>query len=623
MHEINDQSDLNQDMVDETALSSPLLYVSLGRERARLVPLAFTMPDDVPPIPVNGLKIAWTNEALATFAKMQRDIGSNNSAFVKNMPYAWLRGLIEVSLQNVFRIDPSIGLSQYALRNEAQGPNPFVYLAGSNESETRTVLRPLLDDWMVNCLIPYAQREKVPQASISQLQALQESNQLLSIVAFKSQILPWSWSNRTDTTQPRDNYSFPVLVDYIARRIDGQEIFKGLGSIKRIITSHSGITTGLVELITDPISLPDKGLFSLVVELEVVTFPSLHQPLLKVKVKKRLWLNSLAENSFDRNKISGLIFSRNHPDRAFSYQLTRKQWRTDSAFEVLRRELQLPTQTFDAHQIVRGEASTNDCQVLLTYRRGIRDRQEEHGIETGVPEIDQLDAFNVIAKIIEPIGLKPFDGYSPVTFGRGQSHTIDNTTSRTINAPTLLGATLQFLKTGRNDFTPQYLAAKSDDEINHLLRQHFQIGLTEIQQKWKTVKFSNKEKDQTSELQALIAANQEAIRRIYPNERPLLIIFYEDGAQQDLKILETVIRLLWGDALDIQTNKLPQHTHGPKSELPGKDLKAAGRAEERRKNGSRLQNKLLHSIDVHFALWWQENSIQIQTTTMLPSMTTL
>ena len=299
------------------------------------------------------------------------------------MPYDWLRGLMEVCLQNVFRIEHSIGLSSYALLNEAQ-LNPFVYLDSSNESETKTILDPLLNDWMVHSLIPYAQREGVPQATINQLQELQENSQLLAIVAFHSQILPWSWSNRTGTTQQRDAYSFPLLVDYIARRIAKQKIFKGLGSIKRIITSCSGITTGLIELITNHIPLPEKGLFSFVIELEVVTFPSLHQPLLRVKVKKRLWLNSLAEKSFDSNVINGLIFSRNHPDRAFSYQLIRKQWKTDSAFEVLRRELQLSTQIFDAHQIVRGEASTDDCQVILTHRRGIRDRQKDHGIETGV-----------------------------------------------------------------------------------------------------------------------------------------------------------------------------------------------------------------------------------------------
>ena len=180
MHEINNRSE-DQDSIDETALASQTLYVPVGRERLRLVPLAFTMPDDVQPIPVNGLKIAWTNEAVATFTKMQRDIHSSNSAFVKNMPYAWLRGLMEVCLQNVFRIDPSIGLSPHALRDEAQ-PNPFVYLAGSNESETKTILEPLLDDWMVHSLIPFAQREGVPQATINQLQELQESSKLLACV---------------------------------------------------------------------------------------------------------------------------------------------------------------------------------------------------------------------------------------------------------------------------------------------------------------------------------------------------------------------------------------------------------------------------------------------------------
>ncbi len=79
---------------------------------------------------------------------------------------------------------------------------------------------------------------------------------------------------------------------------------------------------------------------------------------------------------------------------------------------MLRRELQLPTQVFDGRQIVQGEANNEDCQVMLTYREGIQDR-EEHGIETGVPEIDKLEAFDAIAKILAPVGLKPFDDYSP------------------------------------------------------------------------------------------------------------------------------------------------------------------------------------------------------------------
>ncbi len=152
-----------------------------------------------------------------------------------------------------------------------------------------------------------------------------------------------------------------------------------------------------------------------------------------------------------------------------------------------------------------------------------------------------------------------------------------------INTLTLLSATLQTLETGSgSNFTPQYLASKNDDEVNHLLRQHFQVGLDGIQQTWKTIRFAGEDKDQTSELEALIAANQKAIRRIYPNERPLFVIFYQEETRDDLKILEAVIRVLWGNALDIQKNKLPPKTHGPRAELPDKELNAAGRAEKRR-----------------------------------------
>ena len=45
------------------------------------------------------------------------------------------------------------------------------------------------------------------------------------------------------------------------------------------------------------------------------------------------------------------------------------------------------------------------------------------GLKQVFGEVDQLEAFDAIAKILEPIGLKPFNGYSAVTFERGQMNT--------------------------------------------------------------------------------------------------------------------------------------------------------------------------------------------------------
>ncbi len=113
------------------------------------------------------------------------------------------------------------------------------------------------------------------------------------------------------------------------------------------------------------------------VSLEVVTYPSLHQPLLKVEVSKRRWFTQLKAPKYDRRNISGFIFSQDYPDRAFSYQVKCKQdknneqdkknwrWVTDTDFEILRRELKLPLESFDGQQIALGKASTDEIRCVV------------------------------------------------------------------------------------------------------------------------------------------------------------------------------------------------------------------------------------------------------------------
>jgi hypothetical protein len=392
-----------------------------------------------------------------------------------------------------------------------------------------------------------------------------------------------------------------VLVDYAARAIAGKEIFQGLGTMKRVISSSGSLTTGMAELITDPIALPDTtGKFSLVVRLEVITYPSLHQPLLKIDVSKRRWLSRLQPARYNSANISGFVFSQNYSDRAFRYTVlsqSEKQdknqqdkkknwfWAIDKDFEALRGKLKLPMKTddgqnIDGSQIALGKASTDSCQVVLTYRNGLQ--EGKHGIDAGVPEIDKLEAFEKIAEILQPIGFKAFETYSPVKI-KGESHKLDDTASRMINLPTLLGAALEILEKGDcSDFTPKYLESFKDDPLNSLLNKHLDIKLENIWGGRKSLKFGNsKSLNQTDELKALIQANQEAMRRLYPNEKLLLVVFYEEHLQTDLKLLQAIIRVLWGGAIELMANRLPANTHGPKESLPGANLTAKERSQHR------------------------------------------
>ncbi len=589
-----DLSKLDEDEVTETNSLSESFYIPLGMPKSiKFVPLAFKIPDDLPTVWVEGYTLAWTKVALGNLAAIQKGNRTDGHKNVKNLPYASLRGLLEVGLKDLARLESNLGLSTFALNTKSTSePEPFAYLVDGSLEAIKKSLQIIHDNWITNFLRPYAKREQISEEIINRLEELGENEEFFQIIPFKYQALPWPWSEQTGTTNPdtrKSKYLYRVLADHVARQIAGKEIFHGLGSMKRIISSGGGLTSGVAELITKPISIidnPEKGKFSLVVRLEVITYPSLHQPLLKIDVSKRRWISQLKSPEFDRNDISGFVFSQDHPDRAFSYRVVCKkddknwQWVTDKDFEALRRELKLKAQTFSGQDIALGKASDNSNTVVLTYRNGLQNGVKEYGIKAGVPETDKLEAFEAIANILERIGLQKFEGYSQVK----SRHNSDDTASRMINPPTVLGACLEALETNCNlEFTPKYLEQFDDNQLNSLLRKHFDIVLDEIHQRRKVLQFgSSKSKDQTNELVSLIRANQEALRRLYPNERLLLIIFYEKELQTEMKLLEAIIRVLWGETIEFLATCLPANTHGPRVALPGKELKAKERSECRR-----------------------------------------
>ena len=556
-------------------------YISLGNAKTiDTIPLAFTIPDNLSPVVVDGFTLAWTKKALANFSKVHEDVKQ-----IKNLPYASLRGFLEIGLSNISRIVPNMELSSYAINTRTT--KPFAYIDGGDKDQIVKVLRPILNDWITRYLVPYGQREEVSEDTIERLRDLQNSDELLLIRPFESQILPWGQEDKSGTTSPPDKYSFPQFADYIARLISGNKIFQGLGKIKRIITNKGGMGWEIVELLTEPILLNNKDLFSLCIVFELVIFPSIHQPLLTIDVTKRRWLSKLNNSGFSPNGIKGYIFSDKHNDRIFNFKLNRRknneidkwEWQPDSSFYVLQRELSLPSGKFTGAQIARGEVSTDDCKVLLTYSDS--DPNQSHNIKAGVPEKDKLEAFKAIEKIFKAKNIVPFDGYTPVkTNHPTKDKKLTDAATKQINKPTLLSAVLELLKNPQIDnFTAKYLDKKNDTEINKLLKKHFGFRLSE--KGIKLFKFNNKNKDQCEELKTLIQLNQEAVKRLYPNEKPLVIIFHENKDKYSLKLLKTIIKILWGDTIEIQAQTIPENTHGAKKELPHGDLKNQERSQKR------------------------------------------
>lgn len=67
------------------------------------------------------------------------------------------------------------------------------------------------------------------------------------------------------------------------------------------------------------------------------------------------------------------------------------------------------------------------------------------------------------------------------------------------------------------------------------------------------------------------------MERLYFDGKPLLVVFHENGAEADLRLLRTAVRVLLG-ALDVMANRIPDGAHGPLRGLPGTYLRVRERA---------------------------------------------
>ncbi|MGI0481512.1 RNaseH domain-containing protein [Geminocystis sp. CENA526] len=552
--------------------------------------LAFTIPDKIEAVKVKNYTLSWTLEALAQFELIKTKIHDKN----KNLPYASLRGLLQIYFDNLEYLHREINL-KFININREKDIKPFAYLSYDDEDSINEELinknfTNIFDNWTTHYLRPYVKKNNPSSLTIiDDLQKLLINNNLIKIEAYNFKILPWEWNTKKGKL-------YKDLVEYIARKIAGQEIFKNCGTMKRIISSNS--LGGYTELMTPPISIEGKkGKFSLVITLEIVTFPTLHQPVLKIDVSKRRWIYQLTDNSYRLGDINGYVFDENYDDKVFQFKVKSEKnndkytWNIDQDFEPLRHKFQLSSQLKTGQDII-SKASNEKTQVVLTFRHRLQDKKDNHDIGAGVPEYDKLTAYKAIDKILQPIGFIHFEKYQPVERKHPDS---DNQ----INHTTLLSAILQKLDNNNSlKFTPEYCLHLSQEEKNNLLEKFvdtFKISLDNIDidldkklQEFKTKISTKKNKEKVNSLilnflvmEEEIKRNYQALEKLYPNDELLFIIFYQDDLKTDAEFVENIAQITLGKKVKVETTRLPKNVHGDKDNLPHKEKTAKERSQAR------------------------------------------
>jgi len=362
--------------------------------------LTFTMTPDVRPLATMSNVGTWTTEAVRALRRLKSALPDQHT-----LPHRALAKRLEQRLLQTQRLKTGESLW---FATERGTSSPFVYALGRAQDTERVVqhIGLALRDWLQDDVsLSLGEANEEAQAAVRTLLELRTGNQLFEVSSRSVSLWPWA-AHDNGTANPTEREGYPLLADFLARQLEGQELFPGRGPMYRIVPHD--YRDKEVELITAPV--PGEN-FSLVLSLKVISIPGLSQPLINLDVHKRRWVNTLKE-PWNNSEVSGYVLPlKVGRPVAFQFALESKwsiegqqrkyKYIPDEAFGALQRALGLPV-GLTTSEIVSGAASTEEWLVLINYRAGTSSR---HPIGGGVPEADKLDAFDAVSRVFQPLGL--------------------------------------------------------------------------------------------------------------------------------------------------------------------------------------------------------------------------
>ncbi|WP_158263795.1 RNaseH domain-containing protein [Deinococcus arcticus] len=348
----------------------------------------------------------------------------------------------------------------------------------------------------------------------------------------------------TDTFHPArwngDNKGHRNLADMAARALEGLELFPGRGPIRRVVSRE--LTSGRAELTTDPYVALGKGELpaAYVVRLRTKTYPGHPQPLLLLELSRRQWTDNV--NTY-HGKVTLHAFPQATPARpcppVVQLEATPHAVRTATAggdYLGLRKQYRtLPEQPFVDKRLDPRVVSHTPCPVLALVRQG----RGVQGGATGALEVDRLVAFATASLALEARGLVPWRGLARVKEpGRKEGQEIEEPF--------------------------KYLFADFEPTRKQLATG---TGAKKIVEK-------------RQEAEAWAAQERARIDAHYGGRYRLLLLHapgHDNDAREAQHILETILQ----DHVEVHREVMPEHTSGPRAQLPGNTLMPAPRAELR------------------------------------------
>ena len=494
-------------------------YASLGKTKEKLVPLAFTISSDTPALEHTSVSAGWTSAGFDAFGQLRKDLGGSDKQ--RSLPHRALIALLEMYVPHITRLDSKAGLYWKPYGEDIVR---FAWTDATHE-EVEKGIATAVREWLSKDVMALIKKDAAAKDSLEQVKNQLDTGKLFLIKNEKHQIHPWSQVGN-GTTKPTDWEGYTSLVDFLARKLEGEVVFKRLPPLRRVVGRPGFGTGNKAELLTEPIMDVAGEPFSLRLDLKVVSLPGVQQPVVLMDVGKRRWVRRLDAEPFGKATISGYAFPTDHPLAVrFSLEAKNRKYELGEDYYVIQRRYRLKG-GLDGPAVAGGEANNERIALYVNYRNGYG----KHSVKAGVPELDKIEAFEKVEEILSPLGFQVWNPLERVKTKHGSARE-----SGLVNAK-VLKQEFDLLEDGEDNPTAKMLDTARD----------------------------------------IVDLNKVALD-YHHTEKPMLVVAYDETCRRDAEFVERTVRYLMGGDLKVEFANLPNGVHGPRYELPFADERDAGK----------------------------------------------
>jgi hypothetical protein len=523
-----------------------------GAEQERLV-CALELPA-FDPAGAAGLEMRWGARAQALLQEIRNAARQADDDRGRELPYASLRAAIQIAVPNAQGIERDLGAPW---RTGEGRPAVLLRTTTDDSAALLTRVQSAVRLWIDTRLHAWAEKLEIDPDLVD---ALSDDIAADSAFVFRD-------AQSVDASATRDpRQALAPLTAAISERLVGQELFAGLGPVRRVIPSRAGgPSANVVELETWP-RTHDGHPWSMVAEISVTTLPGLDRPVARVRATRRRWSprvpegRTLRANGYRNLGLRVMTAADTALSVDTSLPLDREGVPLDSLDppmlqQLLACETNLPD---DAAGMVSLTAEgAHDVFVGCKYATAFaRERGLSHKVGFGASTRDQIDLLDTVRTHLADLGARPLEHAALTGTPRRApafhkqievAHLLAHYNATMATSPT---------ETADAETLAQIL---SDD-----------LGGRAIDAP-DPAKFARA----SEQLSQLRDANIARIRAAHVNRPPVVTCVARTQAERNLMF--NAIGALFGDAVRLGPgHTLPAQAHGPRAEIDPDSRTSAG-----------------------------------------------